>query len=89
MWINNRISKPLRQDKYKTLVDFDGYGNLVEYEGELFNGHDWDVYNSCSQFIYFWWAEKDDYEIIVEYLENEKEKYMPEIEEHSKNFGGL
>ena len=75
MWINNNIAKPLRHDKYKTLVDFDGLGNLVEFEGELFNGYDWDIYNSCSQFICFWWAEKEDYEIIIENLENEKEKY--------------
>ena len=30
----------------KTLVDFDGLGNLIEIEDELFNGESWDLYNS-------------------------------------------
>ena len=35
MWINNNISKPLRKGNYKTLVDFDGLGNLIEMEDEF------------------------------------------------------
>lgn len=89
MWINNRISRPLRHDKYKTLVDFDGLGNLIEYDGELFDGYEWDVYNSSSQFICYWWASKEDYETIANHLEKEQEKYLIEMEETSKNFGGL
>ena len=39
MWINNNISRPLRHDKYKTLVDVDGLGSLEEYNNELFDGY--------------------------------------------------
>ena len=73
MWINNSISKPLRKGNYKTLVDFDGLGNLLEVGDEHFNGVEWDVYNSSSQFISFWWAEKEDYKIIADKLEKEME----------------
>jgi hypothetical protein len=71
MWINNNISKPLRKGHYKTLVDFDGLGNLAEFEGDYFNGERWDLYNSSTQFICFWWAEKEDYEIIADKIEAE------------------
>lgn len=89
MWINNRISKPLRKGYYKTLVDWDGLGNLKETEGELFEENDWSHYESSRQYICFWWAEKEDYKIITNYLEKEQEKYLTEMEEISKNFGGL
>lgn len=71
MWINNNISKPLRKGYYKTLVDFDGLGNLIETEDEFFNGDSWDLYNSSVQFISFWWAEKEDYIIITDKMEAE------------------
>jgi hypothetical protein len=80
MWINNNISNPLREGYYKTLVDFDGLGNLKEESNELFNGTDWDLYNSSVQFIRFWWAEKEDYKVISENLENEIERYNNEYE---------
>jgi hypothetical protein len=69
MWINNSIAKPLKKGYYKTLVEGDGLGNLFEADNELFNGVDWDIYNSHNQFISFWWAEKEDYEIIANKLE--------------------
>ena len=56
MWINNNISKPLRKGHYKTLVDFDGLGNLIEIEDEFFNGEGWDLYNSSVQFICFFFS---------------------------------
>ena len=71
MWINNNISKPLRKGNYKTLVDFDGLGNLIEMEDEYFNGDSWDLYSSSVQFISFWWAEKEDYKIITDKIEAE------------------
>ena len=71
MWINNSISRPLRKGYYKTLVDFDGLGNLREEDNEWFNGTDWDLYNSSVQFVSYWWAEKEDYEIITDRLEKE------------------
>lgn len=74
MWINNSISKPLRKGYYKTLVDFDGLGNLREEDNERFNGADWDLYNSSVQFISYWWAEKEDYKIITDMLEKEIEE---------------
>jgi len=89
MWIDNRISRPLKKGYYKTLVDWDGFGNLKEDNNEWFNGIDWDLYNSSVQFISYWWAEKEDYEIIANHLEKEQEKYLTEMEEASKNFGGL
>ena len=85
MWINNSIAKPLRKGEYRTLVEEDGLGNLCEAHNELFNGIDWDVYNSHSQFISYWWADKEDYNIIADHLEEQQEKYMKEMEEHSKN----
>ena len=71
MWINNSISRPLRKGYYKTLVDFDGLGNLIETEDESFNGDSWDLYNSSVQFICFWFAEKEDYKTITDKIEAE------------------
>ena len=71
MWINNNISKPLRKGYYKTLVDADGLGNLIEVEDEFFNGDSWDLYNSSVQFISFWFAEKEDYKTITDKIEAE------------------
>ena len=53
MWINNNISKPLRKGYYKTLVDFDGLGNLKEYQKEYYNGLEFDWCMSNAQFIRF------------------------------------
>ena len=89
MWINNSISRPLRKGYYKTLVDSDGLGNLREEDNEWFNGADWDLYSSSVQFISYWWAEKEDYEIITNHLEKEQEEYLTEVKEASKNFGRL
>ena len=89
MWINNSMAKPLRKGYYKTLVDWDGLGNLGETEGQLFDGVDWSHYESSRQYICFWFAEKEDYNIIADHLEEQQEKYMREMEEHSKNYGGL
>ena len=75
MWINNNISRPLRKGNYKTLVDFDGLGNLAEFEGDYFNGESWDLYNSSVQFIRFWWCEDEDYVIIADKIEKEMENY--------------
>lgn len=71
MWINNNISRPLRHDKYKTLVDVDGLGNLEEYSNELFDGYNWCNYGSNAQFICYWWAEKENYKIIIDKIEAE------------------
>lgn len=89
MWINNNISKPLRKGYYKTLVDFDGVGSLIEVEDELFNGKSWDLYNSSVQFISFWWAEDEDYVIIADIIEKEMDEYNKQLEIESKNFGGI
>ena len=89
MWINNNISKPLRKGYYRTLVDFDGLGNLIEMEDEYFNGESWDLYNSSVQFISFWWATKEDYEVIREIVEKEMDEYNKQLEIESKNFGGI
>lgn len=85
MWINNSIAKPLRKGEYRTLVEEDGLGNLCEAHNELFNGVDWDVYNSHSQFIRYWFAEKWDYETIANHLENEQMRYAKEMEEYIKS----
>ena len=72
MWINNNISKPLRKGYYKTLVDFDGLGNLKEYQKEYYNGLEFDWCMSNAQFIRFWFSEeKEDYEIISDRIEAE------------------
>ena len=71
MWINNNISEPLRKGYYKTLVDFDGLGNLKEYQKEYYNGLEFDWCMSNAQFIRFWWAEKEDYAIISDRIEAE------------------
>lgn len=89
MWINNNISKPLRKGYYKTLVDFDGLGNLKEYQKEYYNGLEFDWCMSNAQFIRFWWANKEDYKEIADHLDKEMETYNKNIEEQSKNFGGL
>lgn len=76
MWINNYVSKPLKKGHYKTLVDVDGFGNLEEIDNQLFNGNDWDVYESNSQFIRYWWASKEDYEIVSNKIEEEFNNFL-------------
>jgi hypothetical protein len=71
MWINNSMSKPLRKGNYKTLVDFDGLGNLSETKYDYFNGVEWDIYSSYGQHISYWWAEKEDYETLSEMWDKE------------------
>ena len=71
MWINNNISNLLRKGYYKTLVDADGLGNLIEMEDEFFNGEGWDLYSSYGQHICYWWAEKEDYKTITDKIEAE------------------
>lgn len=73
MWVNNNVSKPLRKGNYKTLVDFDGLGNLKEYIKEYYNGLEWDWCMSNAQFIRYWWAEKEDYRIVADRIEKEIE----------------
>lgn len=88
MWIDNRMSKPLRKGFYRTLVSTDDF-TLEEAKRDLFNGESWDLYASNSQFIRYWWAEKEDYQIISEFIEKEREEYYKQLDEASKNFGGL
>ena len=75
MWIDNSINRPLRKGYYKTLVDFDGLGNLKEYQKEYYNGFEWDFIMSNAQFIRFWFAEGEDYKIIADKIEKEMENY--------------
>ena len=89
MWIKNNISRPLRKGYYKTLVDFDGLGNLKEYQKDYYNGLEFDWCMSNAQFIRFWWADKEDYKEIADHLDKEMETYNKNMEEQSKNFGGL
>ena len=84
MWINNNISKPLRKGYYKTLVDFDGLGNLKEYQKEYYNGLEFDWCMSNAQFIRFWWAEKEDYKTIADKIEAEIERIEPGVYELDK-----
>jgi len=72
MWINKMMSNPLREGRYKTLVG-DDFGNLSEATNELFNGVDWCHYWSNRQFIEYWWASDEDYIIILDKLEDDKE----------------
>lgn len=71
MWINNNISRPLRKGYYKTLVDFDGLGNLKEYQKDYYNELEWDWCMSNAQFIRFWWSEEGDYKTITDKIEAE------------------
>lgn len=80
MWIDNNIAKPLKKGLYKSLVEEDGVGNLEEYGNETFNGVDWDLYESNSNFIRFWWAEEDEYIEIMKQIDTERE-----IIENTKN----
>lgn len=75
MWVDNRIAKPLRKGNYRTLIESDGLGNLQECNVDHFNGYDWDYMLSNRQFISYWWADKEDYEIIADRLEKEMENY--------------
>jgi hypothetical protein len=81
MWINNSVSRPLREGTYRTLVDWDGLGNLNEQNNEYFNGIDWDVYESLNQFILYWWVNEEDYKTIADKLEKETNRFYCEAEE--------
>jgi len=72
MWVNNSIGKPLKEGMYKTSVDYDGYGNLIESDEDFFNGSVWDLYKSYGNYIRFWFADKEDYKIITDNLEKSR-----------------
>ena len=76
MWINKNISNPLKKGYYKTLVDYEGFGNLMEIDNELFNGDEWDLCESDSQFIQYWWASKEDFEIVSNKIEDEFNNFL-------------
>lgn len=89
MWIDTKISNPIKKGVYTCLAVQDDYGTLKEEIGEVFNGEEWCHYNSHRQFIAFWWATKEEYQIISDHLEEEKDKYLKQLELESKNFGGI
>lgn len=70
MWINNLMSFPIKEGYYICLVDFDGFGNLEQYENQYFNGVDWDVYESCSQHIVYWYASKIEYIEVLKIVDS-------------------
>ena len=41
-------------------------GSFKETNKELFNGQEWDAYESHQQFIRFWWANEEEYKIVEE-----------------------
>ena len=84
MWINNNISRPLRKGYYKTLVDFDGLGNLKEYQKDYYNGLEFDWCMSNAQFISYWWSEEGDYKTITDKIEAEIERIEPGVYELDK-----
>lgn len=87
-WINKAIN-PLKEGKYNCLADVNGLGILSEYKDQYFDGKDWCPYNSCAQFTRYWSASEEDFKIINAWQEDEYEKYINGLEEHSRNFGGL
>lgn len=87
-WIDTR-TLPLKEGKYNCLISYDDWQNLREVKDEYFDGNDWCHYNSHRQFIRYWQASKEDYEIICERHEIDYEKYLDEQAQHAKNFGGI
>lgn len=86
MWIDVRISNPTKKGVYACLVVQDDYGTLKEEIDETFNGEEWCHYYSHRQFISFWWATEEEYKIITNYLDEEQDKYLSQLENESKNF---
>ena len=66
MWIDKQLFNPSKKGYYKCLVQQDEMGSVKEAGNELFNGQDWDVYESYQQFIRFWWANEEEYKIVSE-----------------------
>lgn len=87
-WINNN-TYPLEKGNYRCLVSKDDFGSLIEAENELFDGTDWSHTESHRQFIRYWWADKETYQIISDQFYDGLEKYQEEQAEHARNFGGL
>lgn len=88
-YINTTTALPLKSGAYKCLIDIDGLNTLDEADNQVFNGKDWDTYESNCQYIRYWWADKEDYAIISAHIESEIELYQQQLEKESKNFGGL
>lgn len=61
-WVKTVYGLPSKKGYYKCLVSADGLGNLVETHSNLFNGLDWDLYESNVQFIEYWLASAQEYE---------------------------
>lgn len=58
MWIELRKNQyPKQKGNYKCLVEIDEEGSLEEMDNQFFNGVDWCHFNSCRQFIRYWWKE--------------------------------
>ena len=66
MWIDRKLFNPSKKGYYKCLVEWDDMGSFKETNKELFNGQEWDIYESCQQHIRFWWANEEEYKIISE-----------------------
>ena len=66
MWIDKQLFNPSKKGYYKCLVQQDEMGSVKEADNELFNGQDWDVYESYQQFIRFWWANEEEYKTVTE-----------------------
>lgn len=60
MWIDTNLKLPKERGYYKCLVIQDGFNTLEESSKELFNGKDWDLYESHCQYISHWWSNTDE-----------------------------
>ena len=54
MWIDRKLFNPSKKGYYKCLVEWDDMGSFKETNKELFNGQEWDIYESYQRFIRFW-----------------------------------
>lgn len=85
MWIDCKTSLPLRIGRYRVLLELDEMGTLSESKDHLFNGKDWDRFESSCQFISHWWGAKQDYVFISAKREKELEEYQEKLKQEVDN----
>ncbi len=76
MWIELKKGQyPTKEGEYKTLIEWDETGTLVENERDYFDGKDWCHYRSNRQFIRYWWSEEKakQKELIIQIMESDEE----------------
>lgn len=76
LWVKCCIEQPNRAGRYRCLIERDEFGTLEVIDDCVFNGIDWDSYDSGAQFTVYWSASYEEYAQIADKYKTEMEDYF-------------